>query len=110
MFEKVNVPVLGIVENMALHVCSQCGHAEPVFGEGGGARMAAQYGVQLLGSLPLDGRIRAEADSGRPSVVADPASPRALAYLELARHAAGELSRRSRDRSAAFPKIVVEDT
>jgi ATP-binding protein involved in chromosome partitioning len=72
--------------------------------------MAAQYGVQLLGSLPLDGRIRAEADGGRPSVVADPASPRALAYLELARHAAGELSRRSRDRSAAFPKIVVEDT
>jgi ATP-binding protein involved in chromosome partitioning len=110
MFEKVNVPVLGIVENMALHVCTQCGHAEPVFGEGGGARMAAQYGVQLLGSLPLDGRIRAEADSGRPSVVADPASARALAYLELARHAAGELSRRSRDRSAAFPKIIVEDT
>ena len=110
MFEKVNVPVLGIVENMALHVCSQCGHAEPVFGEGGGARMAAQYGVRMLGSLPLDGRIRAEADGGRPSVVADPASPRALAYLELARHAAGELSRRSRDRSAAFPKIVVEDT
>jgi len=110
MFEKVNVPVLGIVENMALHVCTQCGHTEPVFGEGGGARMAAQYGVQLLGSLPLDGRIRAEADSGRPSVVADPASARALAYLELARHAAGELSRRSRDRSAAFPKIIVEDT
>jgi ATP-binding protein involved in chromosome partitioning len=110
MFEKVHVPVLGIVENMALHVCSRCGHAEPVFGEGGGARMASEYDVRLLGSLPLDGRIRAEADGGRPSVVADPASPRAEAYLELARHAAGELARRSRDRSAAFPKIVVEDT
>jgi ATP-binding protein involved in chromosome partitioning len=82
----------------------------PVFGEGGGARMASEYDVRLLGSLPLDGRIRAEADGGRPSVVADPASPRAEAYLELARHAAGELARRSRDRSAAFPKIVVEDT
>ena len=110
MFEKVHVPVLGIVENMALHVCGRCGHAEPIFGEGGGARMAEEYDVRLLGSLPLDGRIRAEADGGRPSVVAEPNSPRAEAYLGLARHAAGELARRSRDRSAAFPKIVVEDT
>lgn len=110
MFEKVHVPVLGIVENMALHVCSRCGHAEPIFGEGGGARMAAEHEVRLLGSLPLDGRIRAEADGGRPSVVADPGSPRAEAYLALARNTAGELARRSRDRSAAFPKIVVEDT
>ena len=110
MFEKVHVPVLGIVENMATHVCSRCGHAEHIFGEGGGARMAADYGVQLLGSLPLDARIRAEADGGKPSVVADPASPRAAAYHSLARRAAGELARRGRDRSALFPKIVVEDT
>jgi ATP-binding protein involved in chromosome partitioning len=110
MFEKVHVPVLGIVENMAMHTCSRCGHAEHVFGEGGGARMAADYGVQLLGSLPLDARIRAEADGGKPSVVADPASPRAAAYHSLARRAAGELARRGRDRSALFPKIVVEDT
>jgi ATP-binding protein involved in chromosome partitioning len=110
MFEKVNIPILGVVENMSLHICSKCGHEEDIFGSGGGDRMAKDYGIDLLGSLPLDGRIRAEADSGRPSVVADPASARALAYLELARHAAGELSRRSRDRSAAFPKIIVEDT
>ena len=110
MFEKVHVPVLGIVENMATHVCSRCGHNEHIFGEGGGARMAADYGVQLLGSLPLDARIRAEADGGNPSVVADPASPRAAAYHSLARRAAGELARRGRDRSALFPKIVVEDT
>ena len=110
MFEKVHVPVLGIVENMAVHTCSRCGHAEHVFGEGGGARMAADYGVQLLGSLPLDARIRAEADGGKPSVVAEPQGPRAAAYHSLARRAAGELARRGRDRSALFPKIVVEDT
>lgn len=110
MFEKVNVPVLGIVENMGVHVCSNCGHSEHVFGAGGGERMAAQYGVQLLGSLPLDGRIREEADGGKPSVVADPASARAQAYLRLARRTAGELARRGKDRSAAFPKIIVEDT
>jgi len=110
MFEKVNVPVLGIIENMGVHVCSQCGHAEHVFGAGGGERMAAQYGVQLLGSLPLDARIREEADGGKPTVVAAPGSARSKAYLELARRTAGELARRSKDRSAAFPKIIVEDT
>ena len=110
MFEKVNVPVLGIVENMSTHLCSHCGHEEAIFGSGGGARMAAQYGVQLLGELPLDARIRAEADGGRPSVVAAPDSARAAAYLALARRTAGELARRAKDRSALFPKIVVEDT
>ena len=110
MFEKVNVPVLGIIENMAVHVCTNCGHAEHVFGAGGGERMAAQYDVQLLGSLPLDARVREEADGGRPSVVAAPSSPRAEAFLALARRTAGELARRSRDRSGAFPKIIVEDT
>jgi len=110
MFEKVNVPVLGVIENMGVHVCSQCGHAEHVFGAGGGERMAAQYGVQLLGSLPLDTRIREEADGGKPTVVAAPDSTRAKAYCELARRTAGELARRSKDRSATFPKIIVEDT
>jgi len=110
MFEKVAVPVLGIIENMSLHVCSNCGHLEHIFGAGGGARMAAQYGVTLLGELPLDARIREETDAGRPSVVAAPDSPRARAYLETARRTAAALSRRARDRSSVFPKIVVEES
>ncbi len=110
MFEKVSVPVLGIVENMSVHICSNCGHSEHIFGSGGGARMAAQYGVRLLGELPLDAHIREEADGGRPSVVAAPDSPRARAYFEMARHTAGALAVRARDRSSVFPKIVVEET
>ncbi len=110
MFEKVNVAVLGIVENMSTHVCSNCGHAEAIFGSGGGARMAAQYGTELLGQLPLDALIREHADGGTPTVVAEPASTRAEAYFDLARRTAAELARRSRDRSKVFPKIVVEDT
>ena len=110
MFEKVSVPVLGIVENMSIHVCSNCGHAEHIFGAGGGAKMAQQYGVTLLGELPLDARIREEADGGRPTVVAAPDSPRAKAYFEMARRTAGALSRRARDRSSVFPKIVVEES
>jgi ATP-binding protein involved in chromosome partitioning len=110
MFEKVSVPVLGVIENMSIHVCSNCGHAEHIFGSGGGARMASEYGVPLLGELPLDARIQREADGGCPSVVADPASARAQAYVDAARRAAAALARRARDRSALFPKIVVEDT
>lgn len=110
MFEKVAVPVLGIVENMSIHVCSNCGHAEHIFGSGGGARMAAQYGVKLLGELPLDAHIREEADGGRPTVVAAPDTPRAKAYFEMARRSAGALALRSRDRSSVFPKIVIENT
>jgi ATP-binding protein involved in chromosome partitioning len=110
MFEKVSVPVLGIVENMSIHVCSNCGHAEHIFGAGGGAKMAEQYGVALLGELPLDARIREEADGGRPTVVAAPDSQRAKAYFQMARRAAAALSRRARDRSALFPKIVVEES
>ncbi len=110
MFEKVSVPVLGIVENMSLHVCTNCGHVEHIFGSGGGRSMAAQYAVRLLGELPLDAKIREEADSGHPSVIAAPGSPRALAYIEMARHAAAALSRRGRDRSALFPQIVVEES
>src|SRR5262249_42744668 len=89
MFEKVSVPVLGIVENMSVHVCSQCGHSEHVFGAGGGERMAKEYGVRLLGELPLDARIREEADGGRPTGVAAPDSPRARAYFEMARRTGG---------------------
>jgi ATP-binding protein involved in chromosome partitioning len=108
MFEKVSVPVLGIVENMSIHVCTNCGHAEHIFGSGGGARMAEQYGVKLLGELPLDAHIREEADSGRPTVVAAPDSPRAKAYFEMARRTGAALAIRARDRSSVFPKIVVE--
>ena len=110
MFEKVSVPVLGIIENMSIHVCSSCGHAEHIFGAGGGTRMAQEYGLRLLGELPLDAHIRAEADSGRPTVVAAPDSARARAYLEMARRTGGALAVRSRDRSSIFPKIVIEET
>jgi len=110
MFEKVSVPVLGIVENMSVHVCSSCGHVEHIFGAGGGERMAREYGVRLLGELPLDAHIREEADGGRPTVVAAPDSPRARPYFEMARRTAAALALRARDRSALFPKIVVEET
>ncbi|MBC8025054.1 MAG: iron-sulfur cluster carrier protein ApbC [Steroidobacteraceae bacterium] len=110
MFEKVNVPVLGIVENMSVYVCTNCGHAEHLFGAGGGARMAEQYGVQLLGELPLDSRVREEADGGVPTVVAAPDSPHAKPYFEMARRTGAALARRAKDRSTLFPKIVVEDT
>lgn len=110
MFEKVDVPVLGIVENMAVHVCSQCGHAEHVFGAGGGEKMAAQYGVQLLGSLPLDISIREQADSGSPTVVSHPDSPVAQTYRAIARTMAGRLSLQARNKSIAFPNIVIQNT
>jgi ATP-binding protein involved in chromosome partitioning len=110
MFEKVNVPVLGIVENMSVHVCANCGHVEHLFGAGGGARMAEQYGVQLLGELPLDARVREEADGGTPTVVAAPQSAHARPYFEMARRAGAALARRQKDRSTLFPKIVVEET
>jgi len=105
MFRKVAVPVLGIVENMALHVCSQCGHAEHIFGAGGGQRMAEQYGVPVLGSLPLDIRIREQADGGRPTVVAEPGSPLALAYDAMARRVAARLG----TVGVAFPNLSVSD-
>ncbi|HEY2345850.1 MAG TPA: iron-sulfur cluster carrier protein ApbC [Xanthomonadaceae bacterium] len=110
MFEKVEVPVLGIVENMAVHVCSNCGHAEHVFGEGGGQRMAAQYGVPMLGSLPLDIRIREDADGGHPSLITDPASKVSQAYRAIARNAAARLSMQARNKHIAFPNIVIQNT
>jgi ATP-binding protein involved in chromosome partitioning len=110
MFEKVSVPVLGIVENMSVHICSNCGHSEHIFGAGGGERMAREYGVRLLGELPLDAHIREEADGGRPTVVAAPDSARAKAYFDMARRTAGALAVRARDRSSLFPRIVIEES
>jgi ATP-binding protein involved in chromosome partitioning len=110
MFAKVEVPVLGIVENMAVHVCSNCGHSEHVFGAGGGQAMAAQYDVPLLGSLPLDIRIREQADSGAPTVAADPGSPLSLAYRDIARRTAARLSLQARNKAIAFPNIVMQNT
>jgi ATP-binding protein involved in chromosome partitioning len=110
MFEKVKVPVLGIVENMATHVCTNCGFEEHVFGSGGGERMAAQYGVPLLGAIPLDIRIREQADGGTPSVAAMPDSDIATRYRDIARRAAARLSLRARNKAITFPKIVIQNT
>ncbi len=110
MFEKVNIPILGIVENMSLHICSQCGHEEHIFGAGGGERMSKDYGVELLGSLPLDIRIREHADSGKPTVVADPDGRVAEIYRRIARRVAVKIAEKQQDHSAAFPKIVIQNT
>jgi ATP-binding protein involved in chromosome partitioning len=110
MFEKVNVPILGIVENMSTHVCANCGHEEHIFGQGGGQKMAHDYGVTVLGSLPLDIRIREQADSGKPTVAADPESRAAQTYREIARRVAVKIAEKAQDFSAAFPKIVIKNT
>jgi len=110
MFEKVGVPILGIVENMAVHVCSRCGHAEHVFGEGGAARMSRQYDVEVLGSLPLDIRIREQTDSGRPTVVAEPEGAIAVEYKAIARRTAIKISERAKDLSSKMPAIKVSPT
>jgi len=107
MFEKVGVPILGVIENMAVHVCSQCGHAEHIFGEGGGRRMAADCGLSWLGALPLDIRIRTQADSGAPSVVADPEGEIAGLYKAAARQVALALAGMGKDYSARFASISV---
>jgi ATP-binding protein involved in chromosome partitioning len=109
MFEKVNVPVLGIVENMSIHICSQCGHAEHIFGSGGGTRMSEDYNVELLGELPLDIRIREDADGGIPTVVAAPDSLITASYREIARRVAAKLSLQAKDYSAKFPKITIQN-
>jgi len=109
MFEKVEVPVLGIVENMSIHICSKCGHEEHIFGEGGGQRMAEQYNVDFLGALPLDIRIREETDSGKPTVVAEPDSRIAQIYREIARRSAAKLSLHAKNYAAKFPKIVIQN-
>lgn len=110
MFEKVEVPVLGIIENMAMHCCSKCGHVEHIFGEGGGQAMSDRYGVPLLGSLPLDIRIREQADGGAPTVVAEPGGAIAQAYRLIARKTAARLSMQAKNKQIAFPSIVIQDT
>lgn len=108
MFEKVNIPVLGIVENMALHVCSQCGHVEPIFGEGGGAKMAQDFNVKLLASLPLTMSIRVQADSGRPTMVAEPEGEIAQRYRQLAHEVGAALAQRPQSFANKFGKIEVK--
>jgi ATP-binding protein involved in chromosome partitioning len=110
MFQKVEVPVLGVVENMSTHICSNCGHEEHIFGAGGGRRMAEQYGVELLGELPLHIRIREQADSGRPTVAEDPEGALGRAYINFARKTAARLARAALTPPPAFPDIAVEDT
>ncbi len=110
MFEKVGIPILGIVENMSVHICSQCGHAERIFGEGGGERMGHDYDVDFLGALPLDINIREQADSGRPTVVADPDGHVAQIYKEIARKVAIKVADKAQDLSSVLPKIVIENT
>lgn len=109
MFEKVKVPVLGVVENMSTHICSNCGHEEHIFGTGGGSSMAKQYDVNFLGSLPLNIRIREDADGGQPSVVTDPDGDIAMAYRRIARRVAAQLAKQGKDYSAAFPNIVIKN-
>ena len=108
MFEKVEIPVLGVVENMSTHICSQCGHEEHIFGAGGGQTMANEYGTEFLGDVPLDRQIREGADGGRPSVVSDPDGAVTQKYKEIARKAAARLALRKKDYSAKFPNIVIQ--
>lgn len=109
MFEKVSVCVLGIIENMSVHICSECGNESHIFGSGGGLQMAKQYDVDLLGSLPLDIAIREGVDNGKPTVALEPDSTIAQYYYEIARHVAGRLAVQTKDYTAKFPKIVIEN-
>jgi len=110
MFEKVGIKIVGIVENMSTHICSKCGHEEHIFGAGGGEKMCADYKVEFLGGLPLDIRIREQTDSGNPTVIADPDGKIAKTYKQIARRIAVKVADMAQDHSAAFPKIVVQNT
>ncbi|PRF12455.1 iron-sulfur cluster carrier protein ApbC [Burkholderia multivorans] len=110
MFEKVGIPILGIVENMSIHICSNCGHEEHIFGAGGAERMAKDYGVTVLGSLPLDIAIRERADSGTPTVATEPDGALARRYRDIARGVALAIAERARDMTSKFPSIVVQNT
>ncbi|HSR02403.1 MAG TPA: iron-sulfur cluster carrier protein ApbC [Methylophilaceae bacterium] len=110
MFEKVGIPILGIVENMSTHICSNCGHEEPIFGTGGGEIMCKDYNVDLLGSLPLDITIREQTDGGKPTVIASPESKIATTYKQIARKAAIKIANASLDHSSKFPNIVIQNT
>jgi ATP-binding protein involved in chromosome partitioning len=107
MFEKVNVPILGIVENMAVYHCPNCGHTEHIFGADGGRKMAEQYGVDYLGALPLNLSIREQADSGRPTVVAEPDGEIAAVYKTVARQVAVKIANQAKDYSSKFPTISI---
>jgi len=109
MFEKVGIPILGIVENMSTHICSNCGHAEAIFGAGGGEKMCGEYGVEFLGALPLTMSIREQTDSGKPTVVADPDGPVALIYKEIARKIAVKVAEKAKDMTSKFPSIVIKN-
>ncbi len=108
MFEKVEVPVLGVVENMSIHICSNCGHEEHIFAEGGGQRMADDSNVDFLGGLPLDKKIRSDTDEGKPTVVADPDGQIANIYREIARRASAKLAQQKEDFTTKFPNIVIQ--
>ena len=110
MFEKVNIPILGIVENMSIHICSKCGHEEHIFGTGGGEQMGKDYNVEFLGSLPLELAIREMADSGKPTVVGAPDSRAADIYRAIARRVAIKVAEKAKDMSSKFPNIVVQNT
>ncbi len=110
MFEKVDVPILGVIENMSIHVCSNCGHEEHIFGEGGGNRMASEEEVHFLGELPLDKSIRELADGGKPTLVADPEGVIAKRYLDISRKITARLSLQAKDYTNKFPTIVIENT
>jgi ATP-binding protein involved in chromosome partitioning len=109
MFEKVGIPILGIVENMSTHICSNCGHAEAIFGMGGGEKMCSEYGVQFLGALPLTMSIREQTDSGKPTVVADPDGAVAQIYKAIARKIAVTVAEKAKDMSSKFPNIVIKN-
>ena len=109
MFEKVEVPVLGIIENMSIHICSKCGNEEAIFGEGGGKRMSEEEHVDFLGALPLDINIRADADGGKPTVVKDPDSRISEIYTDIARRTAARLALKGKDHAAKFPSIVIQN-
>jgi ATP-binding protein involved in chromosome partitioning len=110
MFEKVGIPILGIVENMSTHICSNCGHEEHIFGSGGGELMCKDYNVDLLGSLPLDIKIREQADGGQPTVAAEPEGDIAKIYKEIARKSAIKIANAGLDHSSKFPNIVIQNT
>jgi len=110
MFEKVGIPIMGIVENMSIHICSKCGFSEHIFGEGGGEQMCKDYDVELLGALPLDIKIREQTDSGVPTVVAEPDGSVAEIYRNIARRIAVKVAELSQDHSSLFPKIVIQNT
>jgi ATP-binding protein involved in chromosome partitioning len=107
MFEKVGIPILGVVENMSTHICSNCGHEEHIFGQGGAERMCREYGTELLGALPLDINIREQADSGMPTVIADPDGRAAETYRAIARRLAVKIAESAKDMTSKFPNIVV---